>query len=247
MYAVIETGGKQYRVELGSEIEVATLGAEPGQTIDFERVLLVADGDGATIGQPLVEKARVSASVVRHDRGEKIVVFKYRPKARRRVKHGHRQDLTLVRIADIVFDGHSAAKAAEAERAEQERERAEAARAAEKQAAADRALAEKLAREAEAERKQKAAEAAKQKRGKTETASTGSAKRPRSTGSAARKPPTKASGLKAGPSESGGRSRKTQAPEPAETKPTEKKPLEKKPARARTRTPRGGSGSTEST
>ena len=110
MYAVIETGGKQYRVELGSEIEVDRMDVEPGQTIDLERVLLVADGDEAAIGQPVVDGARVSASVLRQSRGDKIVVFKYKPKARTRVKQGHRADLTVLRIADIAWAGRSAAK-----------------------------------------------------------------------------------------------------------------------------------------
>jgi large subunit ribosomal protein L21 len=159
MYAVIETGGKQYRVELGSEIEIDRLDATPGETIELGRVLLVADGDNASIGQPIVDGARVSASVVRQDRGDKIIVFKYRPKARRRVKRGHRQDLTIVRVADIEFDGRSAAKEAEAASREQEKARQAAAEEAERQAAADRALADKLAKEqaaaAEAEAKKK--------------------------------------------------------------------------------------------
>jgi large subunit ribosomal protein L21 len=157
MYAVIETGGKQYRVELGSEIEIDRLDASPGETIQLGRVLLVADGDAASIGQPIVDGARVSASVVRQDRGDKIIVFKYRPKARRRVKRGHRQELTIVRVADIEFDGRSAAKEAEAASREQEKARVAAAEEAERQAAADRALADKLAREqAEAEAAAKA-------------------------------------------------------------------------------------------
>jgi large subunit ribosomal protein L21 len=162
MYAVIESGGKQYRVELGSEIEVESLTEEAGKTIQIERVLLVADGDETAIGQPTVEGARVSVDVVRHDRGNKIVVFKYQPKARRRVKHGHRQELTVLRVSDIVLGGRSAAKQAEAERTEREKIEAEAAREAERKAAADRALAAKLAKEAEA--KQAAEEAAKRPR-----------------------------------------------------------------------------------
>ena len=102
MYAVIETGGKQYRVELGTEIEVDRLDVEPGQTIELDRVLLVADGDATAIGRPLVEGARRARACVRQDRGDKIVVFKYRPKARSRVKKGHRADLTVLRVADIV-------------------------------------------------------------------------------------------------------------------------------------------------
>src|SRR3972149_4485077 len=83
MYAVIESGGKQSRVQLATELAVARLDVEPGQTIEFERVLLVADEDRAAIGQPLVKGARGSADVVRQDRGDKTVVFKYRPKAPR--------------------------------------------------------------------------------------------------------------------------------------------------------------------
>ena len=145
MYAVIETGGKQYRVELGSEIEVDRLDVEPGQTIDIDRVLLVADGDQSAIGAPLVDGARVSADVVRQTRGEKLVVFKYKPKARSRVKNGARADLTLLRIADIAWAGRSAA--AEGAAAEQEKQAAaaKAAKAAAEKAAADQALAAKLA------------------------------------------------------------------------------------------------------
>ena len=152
MYAVIETGGKQYRVELGSEIEVERLEGEAGQTVEFDRVLLVAGDGDAAIGRPLVEGARVSGSVIRQDRGEKIVVFKYRPKARHRVKQGHRQELTRVRVSDIVHGGKSAARDADAARAERERAQSAAAEEAARQAAADRALAERLAREADSEK-----------------------------------------------------------------------------------------------
>jgi large subunit ribosomal protein L21 len=145
MYAVIETGGKQYRVELGSEIEVDRMDVEPGQTIDIERVLLIADGDEAAIGQPVVDGAIVSASVLRQSRGDKIVVFKYKPKARTRVKQGHRADLTVLRIADIAWAGRSAAEE-QATIDKQQRAAAEvAAKAAATQAAADAALAQKLA------------------------------------------------------------------------------------------------------
>jgi large subunit ribosomal protein L21 len=145
MYAVIETGGKQYRVELGSEIEVDRLDVEPGQNIDIARVLLVADGDRAAIGQPLVQGATVSASVVRQSRGDKIVVFKYKPKARTRVKQGHRAELTVLRIADIAWDGRSAAKEQAKVDAAEAKSAAAAEKAAQEQAAADQALAEKLA------------------------------------------------------------------------------------------------------
>jgi large subunit ribosomal protein L21 len=156
MYAVIETGGKQYRVEVGTELQVELLDVEPGKTITLERVLLVADGDEAAIGRPLVANAEVSAEVVRQMRGEKTISFKYRPKARSRVKKGHRQELTVLRISDITFGGRSAAKdKAKADRdAKTERQHLEEAAAA--QAAKDAELASKLAVGAEAAAKKAA-------------------------------------------------------------------------------------------
>jgi large subunit ribosomal protein L21 len=164
MYAVIETGGKQYRVEVGTELEVELLDAEAGNTITLDRVLLVADGDDASIGQPLVSNATVSAEVLRRDRGPKLISFKYRPKARTRVKKGHRQELTVLRISDITLDGKSAAKSAKkaAEDAKTERMRLE--EAAAKQAAADAELAAKLA--AKSEPKAEAAAPPKKSRAK---------------------------------------------------------------------------------
>ena len=145
MYAVIETGGKQYRVEVGTELEVELLDVEPGKTITLDRVLLVADGDESTIGRPLVADASVSAEVLDQTRGPKLIAFKYRPKARSRVKKGHRQELTVLRIADITLNGKSAAKDAKkaADDAKTERMRLE--EAAATQAAKDAELAAKLA------------------------------------------------------------------------------------------------------
>jgi large subunit ribosomal protein L21 len=145
MYAVIETGGKQYRVEVGTELEVELLDVEPGQSITLDRVLLVADGAEAAVGRPVVEGAAVEAEVIGRDRGDKVIAFKYRPKARRRVKKGHRQELTVLRIADIRFGGRSAAqteaKATDSKKTERQRLEAAAARQAEE----DAALAAKLA------------------------------------------------------------------------------------------------------
>ena len=151
MYAVIETGGKQYRVELGSEVAVERLEGAPGDTIRFDRVLLVADGDSASIGTPTVAEALVTGEVVRQDRGEKVIVFKYRPKARHRAKKGHRQEQTVVRVADIQFNGRSAADEAQATEQKEAKSRKAAQAEAEKKAAADAALAAKLAATAEAE------------------------------------------------------------------------------------------------
>jgi large subunit ribosomal protein L21 len=148
MYAVIETGGKQYHVEVGTELAVELLDVEPGQEITLDRVLLVADGDEAAIGRPLVAGAVVSATVLRADRADKVIAFKYKPKARRRVKKGHRQEQTILRITDVMLNGKSAAAsekvAAEARKTERER----LAEAAAAQAATDAALAATLAAKA---------------------------------------------------------------------------------------------------
>lgn len=153
MYAVIESGGKQYRVELGSEIQVDRLDVQPGDSITLERVLLVADGDATAIGQPVVDGASVSASVLGQDLGDKLIVFKYKPKARTRVKKGFRSKLTTLRISDIAFDGRSAATDARESEAKQAKSEERAAREAEKaateKAAADKQLAAQLAAAAE--------------------------------------------------------------------------------------------------
>jgi len=171
MYAVIETGGKQYRVEVGTELQVELLDVEPGKTITLDRVLLVADGDQASIGQPLVANAAVSAEVVRQARGDKVISFKYRPKARRRVKHGHRQELTVLRISDITLGSKSAAKAEEKAADEKRTEREELEAAAAQKAAADAALAEQLASRTKATETETATEA-KPKRSRAKAAPT---------------------------------------------------------------------------
>jgi len=148
MYAVIETGGKQYRVEVGTELEVELLEAEPGDNITIDRVLLVADGDESTIGRPVVADAAVLAEVVRRDRGEKLISFKYRPKARTRVKKGHRQELMVLRITDVKLGRKSAADEKRKADADARTERQRLEEAAAKQAAEDAALAAKLAKAA---------------------------------------------------------------------------------------------------
>ena len=155
MYAVIVTGGKQYRVEVGTELEVELLDVEPGQAITLDKVLLVADGDESAIGRPLVANATVSAEVLRQTRGEKLIAFKYRPKARSRVKKGHRQELTVLRITDVKLGSKSAAESVRKAEADAKTERQRLEEAAAKQAAADAALAAKLAKSAPAETKPK--------------------------------------------------------------------------------------------
>jgi large subunit ribosomal protein L21 len=174
MYAVIETGGKQYRVEVGTELEVELLDVEPVQAITLDRVLLVADGDESSIGRPLVADAAVSAEVLRQTRGEKLISFKYRPKARSRVKKGHRQELTVLRITDVRLGKRSAADDARKAEADAKTERQRLEEAAAKQAAADAALAAKLAKTAQADEKSKSstAKASAKSDAKTETKST---------------------------------------------------------------------------
>jgi large subunit ribosomal protein L21 len=94
MYAVVKTGGKQYRVNPGDSIEVEKLPYEVGEQIELDQVLLVAGGSDAKIGQPLVEGAKVKATVTRQVEGRKVVVFKYDHKNRYRRKGGHRQHYT---------------------------------------------------------------------------------------------------------------------------------------------------------
>ena len=103
MYAVIETGGKQYRVEPGQTVVVEKLPGNEGESIAFDRVLLVSSGDGANvkIGQPIVSGAKVSGEIVEHGLGEKLVVFKFRRRKNYVRKNGHRQQYTAVKITSI--------------------------------------------------------------------------------------------------------------------------------------------------
>ncbi|HXO22589.1 MAG TPA: 50S ribosomal protein L21 [Thermoanaerobaculia bacterium] len=100
MYAVIETGGKQYRVEPGDVLDVELLSAD-GESFEFERVLMVGGDSGLQVGKPLVEGARVTASLVSEVRGPKIRVFKKKRRKQYRRTIGHRQDLQRVRIGEI--------------------------------------------------------------------------------------------------------------------------------------------------
>lgn len=101
MYAVIETGGKQYRINEGDVIRVEKLAADVGSNIGFDRVLMVGQGDQVRVGTPLVDGASVTGTVVEQDRGRKIIVFKMKRRKNYRRKQGHRQDYTGVRIEKI--------------------------------------------------------------------------------------------------------------------------------------------------
>ena len=102
MYAVVKTGGKQYRVSPGDSVDVERLPYEVGEQIELDEVLLVVNGSGAQIGQPQVDGAKVIATVTRQAKGRKVIVFKFRPRNRYRRKRGHRQYYTRLRIDKIV-------------------------------------------------------------------------------------------------------------------------------------------------
>ncbi len=101
MYAVIATGGKQYRVEKDALLKVEKLDAEAGSTISFDQVLLVADGADIKVGKPLVAGAKVSATVEKHGQGEKKVIVKFRRRKHYKRAGNHRQEYTLVKITGI--------------------------------------------------------------------------------------------------------------------------------------------------
>jgi large subunit ribosomal protein L21 len=102
MYAVIKSGGKQYRVESGKQVRVETLPADVGAAVAFDEVLLVGSGEGVKVGAPLVAGAKVKATVLAHGRGDKVKIFKLRRRKHYQKSQGHRQNYTEVRIDDIV-------------------------------------------------------------------------------------------------------------------------------------------------
>ena len=102
MYAVIQTGGKQYRVKSGEQLRVEALPAEVGAAVSFDRVLMLGEGEGARVGAPFVTGAKVKATVVSQGRGEKVRIFKLRRRKHYQKSQGHRQSYTEVRIDEIV-------------------------------------------------------------------------------------------------------------------------------------------------
>ena len=101
MHAIIETGGKQYKVAEGDTLFIEKLPVEAGEAVTFDKVLAVIDGENVTVGTPVVEGAKVDASVVKNGKGKKILVFKYKPKKGYRKRQGHRQPYTKVTIGAI--------------------------------------------------------------------------------------------------------------------------------------------------
>lgn len=107
MFAVIKSGGRQYKVSVGQTLEVNRLPVEDGTQFAINEVLLISDADRSLVGAPFVENATVLATVAGQARGEKLIVFKYKSKKRYRHRRGHRQELTVLTIDDILADGKS--------------------------------------------------------------------------------------------------------------------------------------------
>jgi large subunit ribosomal protein L21 len=119
MYAVVSSGGKQYRVEAGNELILERVPGDAGASITFDRVLLVGDGEAVTVGTPTVDGATVSGTVLGEALGPKLIVFKFKQKATYRRKNGHRQHLTRVRIDEINAGGKGSKARAKAETADE--------------------------------------------------------------------------------------------------------------------------------
>src|SRR5258708_34480850 len=107
MFAESKSGGRQYKVWVGEQLEVNRLPIEDGAQVKFEEVLLISDADTSMVGAPFVDNAMVLATAVKQDRGEKLVVFRYKAKKRFRHRKGHRQELTILSTDDIVANGKS--------------------------------------------------------------------------------------------------------------------------------------------
>ena len=165
MYALVRTGGKQYRVAKDDTILVERIAADEGAEVILDDVVMLGDGDKVTIGTPRVEGAAVSATVVSQTRGPKIIIFRRKRRKNHRRTQGHRQDLTLLKINAIAEDGKSlkpkAAPARKAAAKEEAAPKAAAKTAAAKKAAAKKAAAKKAAPKAEAKAAPKKAAAKK--------------------------------------------------------------------------------------
>jgi large subunit ribosomal protein L21 len=122
MFAVIKSGGRQYKVSVGQTLEVNRLPVEVGEQVHFNEVLLISDAGNTMIGTPLVDNALVLATATKQGRGEKLIVFKYKPKKRIRHRRGHRQELTILTIDDIVAGGKSLITGAAPKSREEEEE-----------------------------------------------------------------------------------------------------------------------------
>jgi len=117
MYAIVEIAGHQFKVEKDQKVFVNRLATEEGKKVSFDNVLLIGDGDNVTLGAPAIDGAQVSAKVLKHLKGDKVIVFKKKRRKGYRVKNGHRQSLSEIVIESIVTSGAKKATPAKAEKA----------------------------------------------------------------------------------------------------------------------------------
>ena len=220
MYAIVRTGGKQYRVEEGRAITVERLPAEEGSTVELGEVLLIADDGEVTIGTPLIEGARVLAQVETNGRAKKIIVFKYRAKVRTRKKTGHRQNFSRLSVTEILRPGQQPKDEAKPKRRRR--------KAAPAKAKAE-TPAEEKAPEAVASAEESAvteAPAAPKRRTRRTAAPKAEAKATTTTKPKARRSPRKKAGEETGETPEASKTQETDALEAGETKP---KPARRSP------------------
>ncbi len=231
MYAIVRTGGKQYRVEEGRTLSVELLPAKEGSSVELKDVLLIADDGEVTVGTPTIDGARVLADVEAHDRAKKIIVFKYRAKVRTRKKTGHRQHLTRLAVTEILRAGQ------ESKVAKPKRRRAKAASAeADADASASAATPTEEAavakdKPAPKRRTRKAAPATAKAASAAKTDDKPAAKRTRRTPVKAKTASAAGTGKKAAPKR---RTRKAATPKASTETETKDEQASAKPARKRT-------------
>jgi len=152
MFAVIKTGGKQYKVAPNDILRIEKIEGQPGDTVELGEVLAVGGEAGVTLGAPLVEGAKVAAEVIEQGRADKIIVFKKKRRKNHRRRNGHRQHETVLRVTEILTDGEKPKKAAAAKKAPAKKapaKKAAAKKAAPKKATANKSVAKKSAKKEE--------------------------------------------------------------------------------------------------
>ena len=160
MYAVLNSGGKQYKVQKGEVLKVEKISGDVGSSVTFDRVLMFSDGENVSIGQPVLDSVSVEGHIVEQGKARKIIVFKYKRRKRFRRKNGHRQQFTAVLIDSIKAKGTKAAKAAEPKaEAKAEVKESETQKAAPKKAAPKKAVAKETAAKEAAPKKETAEKA----------------------------------------------------------------------------------------
>ena len=160
MYAVVNSGGKQYKVQKGEVLKVEKISGDVGSSVTFDRVLMFFDGENVSIGQPVLDSVSVEGHIVEQGKAKKIIVFKYKRRKRFRRKNGHRQEFTAVLIDSIKAKGTKAAKAAEPKaEAKAEVKESETQKAAPKKAAPKKAVAKETAAKEAAPKKETAEKA----------------------------------------------------------------------------------------